>query len=502
MNATDLAAATRLRNVIARVIGLQLDEAKLSELASILGRRLVALGLDEVDYVTLLEAPDAKEELGMLARELTVPETFFFRHMDQFNALREVALPEHLRASSGKRPLRILSAGCATGEEAYSIAIILREIGLDPRWAASIRAVDLNPAALKKARAGRYAAWALRETPKYLCERWFTHDGRDFQLSDDIRRAVTFEQRNLTDRDETLWTPSSYDIIFCRNAIMYLTPEKMREVAELIEQALVPGGHLFLGHAETLRGISDAFTLCQSHGAFYYRRAADKQTAKREQSRPATTHPAPAFKARVAPPAVDWMEAIDRSAQQIGRLAQAKPLAAKEDAAAATTRTLQSAQELARDERFHEALDQVEARLGVEPRNSQLCLFRAMLLVHCGRHEEAESTAQALLDRGHAEAGSHHVLALCREKNGDVDAARKHDRAAAYADASFAMPHLHLGLLARRAGQTTEMRQELTQAQFLLRREDAGRVALFGGGFTRQALIDLCATTLAQGDRG
>lgn len=493
-----LSGPEMLRDALAQRLGLHFDDSKLDYLRDVLAHRLLATGLSEMDYILALAAEAGLDELGALARELTVPETYFFRHTAQFSVLRDTALPAAIRHAAGRRPVRILSAGCASGEEAYSIAMLVRDMNIDPRSVA-IRAVDINPAPLKKAREGRYSSWALRETPPELRARWFKREGNDFLISEDIRRAVSFEQHNLTDPQNGVWLPGSYDIVFCRNAIMYLTVEKMREVVALIEQALVPGGYFFLGHAETLRGLSDTFTLCQGHGSFYYRRAGEKRAAKARTGQP---HHVPATAHAVADsPPVDWMEAIDKAAKQIGKLAHSVPGSHAEPMPSGTTNTIQAVQTLVSHERFSEALEQVDASLARDGSNAQLQLLRAMLLIHCGQAEAAEKAAQALLDHGDVQAGAHHVLALCREKAGDIDTACEHDRAAAYADASFAMPRLHLGLLARRAGRLAEMRRELAQAQFLLRREDPSRLALFGGGFTRQALIDLCAATLGTGEQ-
>src|SRR5205085_5667452 len=120
------------------------------------------------------------------------------------------------------------------------------------------------------ARRARYSSWALRETPMDVRGRWFCDDGRDVVLERSVREAVAFESANLASDDPALWQPATYDVIFCRNVLMYFAPEQMSAVIERIAQSLVPGGFLFLGHAETLRGVSDRFHLCNTHDCFYY----------------------------------------------------------------------------------------------------------------------------------------------------------------------------------------------------------------------------------------
>ena len=271
----------RFRGIVAARFGLQFDNSKLGFLAEVLRKRLEAGRQDSGLYLTNLECnPRGDVEVGALAQELTVGETYFFRNRDQFHAFSEIVLPARLRERSGNRCLRLLSAGCASGEEAYSLAILLKERLPDPSWDISIRAVDINPAALERAAAARYSNWALRETPPEIQERWFRPVGRDFVLADEIRASVTFEQRNLTADDPDLWRRDFYDAVFCRNVIMYFSPEKMRAVVARIAASLVPGGYFFLGHAETLRGLSQEFHLLHTHETFYYQRHREGEEAE------------------------------------------------------------------------------------------------------------------------------------------------------------------------------------------------------------------------------
>ena len=152
--------------------------------------------------------------------------------------------------------------------------------------------------------------------------------------------------------------------------------------------------------------------------------------------------------------------------------------------------------DLLRHERFAEALSHVQARPPDPVGDPDVLLLEAMLLTHNGQLADAEITCRKLLAIDELNAGAHYVLALCREHSGDGAAAAEHDRVAAYLDPGFAMPRLHLGLMARRGGDREVARRELTQALFLLEREDAARLLLFGGGFNRDALVALCDLAL------
>jgi chemotaxis protein methyltransferase CheR len=157
---------------------------------------------------------------------------------------------------------------------------------------------------------------------------------------------------------------------------------------------------------------------------------------------------------------------------------------------------LQLVLELLKKERFSDALDLLAGLPAGSEQDPDVLLLRAALLTHSGQLEAAERASAQLLDRDELNTGAHYLLALCRESAGDPRGAVDHDRVAVYLDPGFAMPRLHLGLMARRAGDPEGARRELGQALLLLKREDASRLLLFGGGFGRDALVALCRTEL------
>lgn len=490
----------RFRDVIARCLGLQFEDAKLGFLADVLRRRLAAAGQAADVYLSRLETDSFNsEEVGALAQELTVPETYFFRNTDQYRAFAETALPDRMRAQSAVRRLKILSAGCASGEEAYSLALLVRET-VDPSWDVSIRAVDVNPAMVSKASRARYSAWALRETPADVQQRWFRSEGRDFVLDDGVRAAVKFEVRNLAQNDSQLWLPDTYDVIFFRNVLMYFTPQNGHTVITRIERSLRNGGYLFLGHAETLRGLSSDFHLRHTHGTFYYQRKDSNTPSALPFSVTASQAPQPPLT-----PALDaadsWVEAIRLASERIETLTalprqRPRPQPGPSPAAAMRASDLELALGLLREERFAEALEMMQSLPPESGRDPDALLLHAALLTHRGRLAEAEDACRRVLEVDELNAGAHYLFALCREGARDRAGALYHDQVAIYLDPSFAMPRLHLGLLARRVGDRTTAQKELGQALLLLQREDGSRVLLFGGGFGRETLVALCRTEL------
>jgi len=205
-----------------------------------------------------LDEPSASE-LGWLADRLTVNETFFFRNTEHFAALTELVLPELLgRARAEQRPVRALSAGCASGEEAYSLAIALEALGAAPHEI-SITGVDVSPAVIERARRARFSAWSLRATPDETRARYFARAGEQWVLASRVAERVSFELGNLIAGTGTFWTAGPYDLILCRNVLMYLAHACKQEVLARIHRQLSPDGRLVLGAAETVLGVSDAF---------------------------------------------------------------------------------------------------------------------------------------------------------------------------------------------------------------------------------------------------
>jgi len=490
------------QTAIARRLGLRFDDGKLTFLAEVLAERSDARRLEPLAYLeALVGEGEADPELSELGRRLTVGETYFFRHSEQFDAVRELVLPERAAARATSRRLRLLSAGCASGEEAYTLAILAREGGLLPAFDVGIQGLDVNPDSLAKARAGLYSSWSLRETPIEIRERWFTAESRNFRLARPLRDAVSFSEQNLVEAGTAVLPPETYDVIFCRNVLMYFTPEHMASIVERLTRALVPGGFLFLGHAETLRGVSHAFHLRHTHDTFYYQRKDPLEASEPVVSFPTPRdEPDPGENGEWVGP---WLAAVERSSDRIRALGHAdndtdtdaRPQA-RPRPATGSQKYLKEPMQLLQNERFTEALALMHQLPEAQSSEPTALLLQAALLTHQGELGPAELACQRLLEIDELNAGAHYLLALCRERRDDPTAAAEHDLTAIYLDSGFAMPHLHLGLMARRRRDVEVARRELAQALWLLEREDASRLLLFGGGFARNALLALCRSEL------
>lgn len=229
-------------------------------------RRLRTLGLRSFhDYCSLLKSSKGKREIGFLIDAMTTNLTKFFREPHHFDHFRETALPEIVHAASWASPrIRVWSAGCSSGEEPYSIAMsaLLAQNGTGQEWDLDILGTDLDTAMLQKAKSAAYAASCLGDVPKDMRERFFEPLPADpaagIPLKQQVRGLVTFRQMNLLGYWPRGW---NFDVIFCRNVMIYFDSRTKAALVERFHAALNHGGWLYLGHSESLFDHRSRFKL-------------------------------------------------------------------------------------------------------------------------------------------------------------------------------------------------------------------------------------------------
>ena len=272
-----------LRDFIHERFGLFFADSQRSSLRARLAGRVAALDLASFeDYFHYLRfGPDHAAELERLASYLTNNETYFYRERPQLEVFADPVLRamKEKKTRAGDRSLRILSAGCSSGEEAYTLAMVVYDSGqFFWSWDVRITGLDVDGPALEKARRATYHRNSFRSIPPALVERHFVKTDAGLAVKDPIRRLVSFRHGNLVE-------PASYeglaplDAIFCRNVLIYFSDAMIRRVAALFHDALAPGGHLFLGHAESLSRITDRFVPVRFQGAMAYRKADGAEAA-------------------------------------------------------------------------------------------------------------------------------------------------------------------------------------------------------------------------------
>lgn len=266
----------QLRDFIYDKTGISIPEKRKYLLENRLGSRLKELGLSSYkDYYDFLRLDrNRTKEMEKLCEKVTTNETSFFRDIKQLTVFKDHILREMLKIQEekGRKELHIWSAGCSSGEEPYTLAIMLHEVlGMSIiGWRIRITANDLSPAVLAKARKGVYTDYALRTTPKGMILKYFDKIGDDeYKIKPKVQKLVTFGPINLSDRMQLKRVPKS-QIVFCRNVIIYFDDPMKKQVVSSFYDNLHPGGYLFLGHSESIHKLSTAFKPVFKPGGITY----------------------------------------------------------------------------------------------------------------------------------------------------------------------------------------------------------------------------------------
>jgi chemotaxis protein methyltransferase CheR len=265
----------RIRDLIYQAAGIFHPDNKLRLLLDRCGRRMKELKAPNLReyYDCLTVKPIRQAELVALLNEITIGETCFFRNQPQLDALRQIVIPKILETKSALplRKLRIWSAGCSTGEEPYTLNMMLLEetAGRLKNWTIEILATDLNERSLAHAKAALYGTYSTRNLPAHYRQKYFTAVGEELQVQTSARNGIAFSRLNLSD-DARMTFMKGLDIIFCCNVLIYFDIASKRRVIQHFYNNLLPHGYLFLGHSESLYGVSDDFRLVHLPGATAY----------------------------------------------------------------------------------------------------------------------------------------------------------------------------------------------------------------------------------------
>lgn len=269
----------QLRDFIYQQSGIYIAENRKYLVENRLSNRIKELNLKTFGeyYYFLRFDTTRKEEMTKLFEVITTNETSFFRNPPQLKVFQDKILPATLEEirKKGLKKLRIWSAGCSTGEEPYTLAIILHEVLKTEisQWDIKITANDLSEAVLKAARQGRYNEYALRTTPKEIIDKYFVKKESVYDVQLKLKPLINFAPINLSDRLMLKRNEKSH-IVFCRNVIIYFDDDMKRQVIESFYDNLLPGGCMLIGHSESLHNISRTFKPEHHVGTIVYRKQA------------------------------------------------------------------------------------------------------------------------------------------------------------------------------------------------------------------------------------
>lgn len=262
-----------LRDLVNKRFGIFFNDDDRYLMESRLSERLVHLGITTFDdyYHYLMYHPSGEAEVEEAAEILTTNETYFFREEYQLRAFARELLPRLAERLAGRKRLMIWSAGCSSGEEAYTIAMLVRDSGLFDGWEVRIFGSDISSRMLARARRAVYGRGAFRALPPELERRHFTETAGGLRVNDDIRALCHFGRLNLLDEDRIVFVGRA-DVVFCRNVLIYFDKRSKGRGISVLYDRLNAGGYLLLGHTESLLNLSTAFELVHLSEDLVYRK--------------------------------------------------------------------------------------------------------------------------------------------------------------------------------------------------------------------------------------
>jgi len=480
---------------IARTMGLHIKDERLNELA----QKVVSISRDfgyddpEECMLWLMSAPLSREQADILARSLTIGETYFLRDPQSFHALEKHILPEIIRNRRTKS-LRIWSAGCSTGEEPYSIAILLSRILPDPDdWNIMLLATDINPVALERGRQGIYGNWSFRDAPPWLMDYFRKRKDGRFEIIPTIRKMVRFSYLNLAEDGypSLLNSTNAIDIIFCRNVMLYFEPALIEKMIVKFHNTLQDGGWLFVSPTEVSCRTFGGFTCKRFPGAFAYRKG-DKDGEGR-----GLWPGAPELPARPAAFTAGMPQTIELSTGVPSPPVAHKPVAdtvAESSDAAEKSSCRDSYQEAVAlyDEGSYESAA-VKAREILEDGqdNADALELLAKSYANLGRLAEARQCCEDAINADRLRAHNHYLLSIILEEQGERDEAAAALQRALYIDQDFVLAHFALGNMNRQAGKKKEAERNFGNALRILERREPCEVLYDAEGMTAGRLAEI-----------
>lgn len=486
----------RLTRRIADTMGLDFPPERRADLRRGLTQAARELGCAGVtDCVDrLVSAPIAKSQVEVLARHLTVGETYFFRDRRTFDVIAEHVLPELIERRRGRNQrLRFWSAACCTGEEPYSLAILLHEAIPDlADWEITILATDLNVDFLDKAAAASYGRWSFRDVPPAIRARYFQRDrqGRYTPLAQ-IRKLVTFAPLNLVDEVYPSITTGTHgmDVIFCRNALMYFEASQARRVVGKLNRSLVDGGWLAVGPSESGHGLFQGFTAAYFPGAILYRNAKGKAKGKEKaQWFPALPldgelpfHKPPAAERPAAHPLTADNAPMPGVAPSLDEVARTQ----------AGDSAYESGALLYRSGQYRAAVDRLISSSEVQAGDAAALALLVRSFANLGALSDALAWSRRWMASDKLNPACYYLRAMVLLEQGEAEEAAAALKQSLYLDPGFVLAHFALGNIMRDQGKPDASRRHFTNALRLLRTWKPAAVLPESDGLTAGRLIEI-----------
>ncbi|PLX45703.1 MAG: hypothetical protein C0609_02465 [Deltaproteobacteria bacterium] len=449
----------RTEKILLERTGVRVREDRLHALRrAIFSRGVARLSNSPQELERCLADPAGELDLSVLVTRVVAPETYFWRYSGQMNALKKL-LKERREESGGK--VKVLCAGCSTGEEVYSVALaIIEAFGDDFDF--HVWGTDINLSAIEIAKRRRYSSHSVRNLPERFIGRWILQEEDAWVVSEELARRVTFEGMNLIGGETERWLKEKgqFDAVFCRNVTIYFDPAKTRLLHERLTSAILSGGGYFLGSSEMLLTMPDGFTPIHESGSFYYLKSDVVSAVEEEAS------------------LVD--EAAELEAKVEDSYRRGLVSLAKEDLKGAK-----------------EAFGELER---ISPEDPRSLTGRAVLLSNEGRDKEAREKLLAALEAEDTPAEAFFLAGLLEERAGhDSDALAMYGMALGQ-DNTFFMAHINRAWILRRRGRSNAFKKEMEAALEMLGRSPK-KASWATGGLGFDTILRMVADALKEESR-
>lgn len=492
---------SQLSKSVARQMGLHFPRERWADLER--GIRSAAREFDFEDVESciqwLISSSLTKKTIELLASYLTIGETYFFRENKTFKVLEEQILPELIRSRRrNERCLRIWSAGCATGEEPYSIAILLRRRIPDFKdWNITILATDINPQFLDRASEGIYSEWSFRDTPTGFKEKYFTRKPNgQFQILPDIKRMVTFSYLNLAEDTypSILNNTNAMDIIFCRSVLMYFIPTRIKEAVQKFCHSLIEGGWLIVSQAEVSHVSFPHLASIHYRDAILYRKDSQKsQEVIYVPSKETASYVVDARKAVSVQPPIELVAKL--KPEVISPQPTKGEGAKKPETIEKQSPTYEETLVLYEQGRYTEVADTLlESVLDKEDDSKAMALL-ARAYANQGKLAEAVEWCKKAITTDKLNPSHYYLLAIIMQEQGQMNEVVTSLRQTLYLDPNFVLAHFALGNLTQRQGKLKESRKHFENALLMLRTYQQDDILPESEGVTAGRFIEIIRMT-------
>jgi chemotaxis protein methyltransferase CheR len=456
--------------------------------------------LDE--FYKLLKTPGNTVEMDLLINAVTVSETHFFRDTAQFNAIYQQVLPQIIERKKSIRTLRIWSAGCATGEEPYSLAILLRELLPDiENWSITLLATDINTFSLDRARRGQFTEWAFREErARQMRLRYFQKSGNRYELNPEIRQMVTFARLNLVEPSYPSYETNTtlMDMIICRNVTIYFSETVTRWVVDRFFDSLSDRGWLVVGHSEPSLETYQRFQIRNYPDTVIYQ----KELRPEAYAQPATRFPGLSFPGASQTPAFGQSPVTGIPAStNIPTVTPAQKPAAQQSLqnmpgyvpTSKLPDLLEHADSLLDDGRSEEAIKILLDLAAARPKDARICTHLGQAYANLGSWTEAEAWCYRAISIDKLALKAYYALALVLQHEGRLADAIEQMKKVVYLDRLFVLGHYGLANMYHESKQIPQAMKSLENALRLLQTQPPEQIVPGSQGITvgrlREAII-------------